>query len=191
MEREVLFTGIGGQGVQLAAQVLARAALHEGREVMPLGTYGGNMRGGNTDATVVLADGPISAPPIVAKAWAGVAMHPRYWDGVREKLGEGSVAAWNADLFATEATDAAGAQVLAVDATREATALGSPLAASLVLLGAFSGATGLVGIEALVAGMEDALPPYRQQHAADNARALRHGFEHAPEGAPRAWQALP
>ena len=33
MEREILFTGIGGQGVQLAAQVLARAAVLEGRHV--------------------------------------------------------------------------------------------------------------------------------------------------------------
>ena len=52
MEREVLLTGIGGQGVQLAAKVLALAATQEGREVMWLGTYGGSMRGGNTDATI-------------------------------------------------------------------------------------------------------------------------------------------
>jgi Pyruvate/2-oxoacid:ferredoxin oxidoreductase gamma subunit len=31
MERELLLTGIGGQGVQLAAQVLARAAIADGR----------------------------------------------------------------------------------------------------------------------------------------------------------------
>ena len=60
MEREVLITGIGGQGVQLAAQVLARAATLEGREVMYLGLYGGMMRGGNTDSTVVVGDGPIA-----------------------------------------------------------------------------------------------------------------------------------
>jgi len=35
MERELLITGIGGQGVQLAAQVLARAATLEGREPPP------------------------------------------------------------------------------------------------------------------------------------------------------------
>ena len=51
MEREVLFTGIGGQGVQLAAKVLALAATRDDREVMSLGTYGGTMRGGKTDAT--------------------------------------------------------------------------------------------------------------------------------------------
>ena len=51
MERELLLTGIGGQGVQLAAQVLARAAIAEGRSVQMFGSYGGMMRGGNTEAT--------------------------------------------------------------------------------------------------------------------------------------------
>ena len=55
IEREILWTGIGGQGVQLAAKILALAATRDGREVMSLGTYGGTMRGGNTDATVVIA----------------------------------------------------------------------------------------------------------------------------------------
>ena len=71
MERELLITGIGGQGVQLAAQVLARAATLEGREVMYLGLYGGMMRGGNTDSTVVVADAPILAPPVVSQRVVG------------------------------------------------------------------------------------------------------------------------
>ena len=54
-EYELLLTGIGGQGVQLGAQVVARAATLEGREVMFFGIYGGMMRGGNTDSTVVIA----------------------------------------------------------------------------------------------------------------------------------------
>ena len=33
MERELLITGMGGQGVQLAAQVIARGATLEGRHV--------------------------------------------------------------------------------------------------------------------------------------------------------------
>jgi Pyruvate/2-oxoacid:ferredoxin oxidoreductase gamma subunit len=33
VERELLLTGIGGQGIQLAAQVLARAAIAEERSV--------------------------------------------------------------------------------------------------------------------------------------------------------------
>jgi Pyruvate/2-oxoacid:ferredoxin oxidoreductase gamma subunit len=49
VEREILLTGIGGQGIQLAAQVLARAAVASGLEVMLFGSYGGTMRGGPTD----------------------------------------------------------------------------------------------------------------------------------------------
>ena len=60
-ERELLLTGIGGQGVQLAAQVVARAAVLEARQVMLFGVYSGVMRGGNSDATVVVADEPVQA----------------------------------------------------------------------------------------------------------------------------------
>src|SRR4029077_5323711 len=85
-ERELLLTGIGGQGVQLAAQVIARAAVLEGRDVMLFGVYGGVMRGGNSDATVVVGDGPVQAPPIVSHAWSAIVLHPRYWAPLRVRL---------------------------------------------------------------------------------------------------------
>ena len=66
MEFEIIITGIGGQGVQLVAQILARAAVAEDREVMMLGTYGGTMRGGNTESTIIIGDGPLINPPIVS-----------------------------------------------------------------------------------------------------------------------------
>ena len=91
MEREVLITGIGGQGVQLAAQVLARAATLDGREVMYLGIYGGMMRGGNTDSTVVVADAPIEAPPVVSHTWSAIAMHDEFWEPVAAKLRPGGL----------------------------------------------------------------------------------------------------
>src|SRR5690606_19821427 len=91
VERELMVTGIGGQGVQLATQVLARAAMAEGREVMLFGSYGGMMRGGNTDTTLVIADGPITAPPVVPSTWSAILMHHDYWHPVRARLRSGSV----------------------------------------------------------------------------------------------------
>ena len=186
MEREILLTGIGGQGVQLAAQVIARAAIREGRHVMSLGTYGGSMRGGNTDSTLILGAEPISSPPIVAKSWAGIGAHPRYWGAVCVKLRSGGVAVWNADLFGAEG-DAGEARALPLKATAIASELGAAQAAALVLVGALAGATGLVGLDALVAAMEESLPPYRREHAPKNAAALRAGFEAAPRGFAPAW----
>jgi Pyruvate/2-oxoacid:ferredoxin oxidoreductase gamma subunit len=186
VEREILLTGIGGQGVQLAAQVIARAAIREQRHVISLGTYGGTMRGGNTDSTLIIGAEPISSPPIVARSWAGIGAHPRYWDGVRAKLRSGGLAVWNADLFG-ESVDAGAARALPVKATTLATRLGAAQSAALVLVGALAGATSLVSLEALIAAMEEALPPYRREHAAKNAEALRAGFELAPHGLAPAW----
>src|SRR3954464_5269633 len=80
MEREVMITGVGGQGVQLAAQVLARAATIEGRNATFFGVYSGHMRGGNSDSPVVVADGPLEAPPIISRTWSAVVLHHEFWE---------------------------------------------------------------------------------------------------------------
>ncbi len=184
MEREILLTGIGGQGVQLAAQVLARAATDEGRHVMTLGTYGGTMRGGNTDSSIVIGDAPISTPPIVSRAWAGLGMHPRYWPDLAAKLRPDGIAAVNGELFEAPVEAAAALRVETGALASEAKA---PLAGSLVLAGAFAAATRLVRLASLIAAMEDALPSYRRQHAEGNARALRAGWDSVAEPLCEAW----
>jgi len=187
VEREILMTGIGGQGVQLAAQILAEAATHAGRHVLSLGTYGGTMRGGNSDATVVVADAPISSPPIVARAWAALVMHPRFAAPSCAKLGPESPLLVDADSAGAELAPTRGRRfdVAAQALAREADA---PRAGSLVLLGALCGLTGLVPLEELVAAMERALPDYRSQHRAANARALAAGHAALPAGAEPAWR---
>ena len=142
MERELLITGIGGQGVQLCAQVLARAATLEGREVMYLGLYGGMMRGGNTDSTVVIADAPILAPPVVSRAWSAIAMHDDYWPVVEAKLRPGGLVLVNDTTFTSDVR--ADVVVHRVPATTVATDLGSPLSGSMVMLGAFCATTSIV-----------------------------------------------
>jgi len=187
MEREVMITGIGGQGVQLAAQVLARAAMLDGREVMYLGVYSGMMRGGNTDSTVVVADRPIESPPVVSHAWCAIAMHDEFFGPVEEKLRPGGVAVVNASTFTHDI--AADVTVHRVDATSVATDAGNALAASLVLLAATSALTDLVRCDALVEAMRQSLPAYRTQHIATNERALRAGWELLPHNARPAWEA--
>lgn len=186
MERELILTGVGGQGVQLAAQVLARAAVREERFVMLLGTYGGTMRGGNTDSTLVVADEPITAPPIVSRVWSVVAMHHHFWGPARERMRPGSVVVVNHPVFAAE-IDRRAHRVFEIPAGEIAAAVGSPLAASLVLVAAHARITGLVGIESLVEGMRESLPPYRRQHLESNEKALRAGFEAGPARAAPAW----
>jgi len=187
IEREVLMTGIGGQGVQLAARILALAATREEREVMSLGTYGGTMRGGNTDATVVVGDGPLTTPPIVSSAWALLVMHPRFADPLLAKLRKGGVALADEDLL-EDPLDASCFRVVAVPATSIARDVDSPRAASLVLLGAFAALTGIVGSASLEAALASALPSYRQDFLESNRRALIAGMEALQAMDQPAWE---
>jgi len=186
MERELLITGIGGQGVQLAAQVVAKAATVEGRNVMFFGIYGGMMRGGNTDSTVVVADGPIEAPPVVSHAWSAIAMHDEFWEPIEAKLRPGGLVLVNESTFEHEIT--APVTVRRIAATDIATGLGNPLGGSMVMVGAYAALTGLVGLDALIEGMRQSVPPYRTQHIAANERALCTGWESVTPGEFPAWE---
>jgi Pyruvate/2-oxoacid:ferredoxin oxidoreductase gamma subunit len=176
--------------VQLGAQVVARAATREGREVMFFGIYGGMMRGGNTDSTVVVADAPITAPPVVARSWSAIALHDEFWAPLEPKLRPGGLVLVNDSTFTHEI--AAPVTVVRLPATELAADVGNPMGGTMVMVGAYSALTGLVSLDALVAGMVDSVPAYRRQHVAANERALRAGYDAAPagSGAPRAWQGV-
>ena len=190
MEREVLLTGIGGQGVQLAARTLAVAATSAGREVMVFGRYGGAMRGGNTDSTVVVADEPVRTPPTVRAAWYGFAMHHAYWADVASRLRPGGVAVIDSSVFQGD-PGRDDVRIVTVDGSGTANDLGAPLAGSMVVLGALAAATRIVEIDALVAATAEVLPPYRASHAEANARAVMAGAALVPNPVADAWSDEP
>ena len=183
-ERAVLFTGVGGQGVQICSKALATAANDEGRYTMLNARYDGGMRGGMTNAEVTVGDAPLRALPIVPSAWAAFVMSPAYWHTVRDRLDPGAVVVVNSSLVSLEVADARLFEVPANDIAAE---LGNPLSAGFVLLGAFAALTGLVSLDATVAAMRQLVPPYRTEHLQANEAALRAGAGAvAPLAAP-AW----
>jgi len=188
MERELLMTGIGGQGVQLATQVLARALTLEGRYVMSLGTYAGSMRGANTDTSLVFADAPISTPPIVARAWSAVAMHHRFWGDMKSKLADGGLLLANAPVVERD-SDVDRFDYVEIPAVAIATDLGTALGAAMVMIGAYARMTNAVSIDSLRGAMAQSLPPYRQKHVASNIAMLEAGYAHVALPQHLAWEA--
>lgn len=185
MEREVLFTGIGGQGIQLAAKSLAHAAMREGRRVLMFGTYGGMMRGGDTDATVVIGEDSLLTPPVVDRVWAVIAMHHHSWSTVSKKLRGDGFLLLNDKVFQAESRHEG--KTLSLPVTAIATEAGVPQAGSMVALGAFSAATNIVSLETLLDIAEEVLPPYRRQFAEANRSALRLGYEAVGKAICDAW----
>jgi Pyruvate/2-oxoacid:ferredoxin oxidoreductase gamma subunit len=186
VERQVIMTGIGGQGIQLIAKLLAQAAIREGRQVMTFGIFMGMIRGGSSESTVVIADDEIVSPPIVPKAWAVLAMHPEGLPGLAKKAASGGVLLYNSTLV-TRPPAWEGVREIAVPATETAKAMGQVMGASMIALGAFAGATGIVSLAALQGALGDVLPPHRRKLIDTNAACLARGAEHVAAPEVQAW----
>jgi 2-oxoglutarate ferredoxin oxidoreductase subunit gamma len=176
MDGAVLLGGIGGQGVQLAARVLATAALAGGHDVHLASEYGGEMRGGPSLAAVTLArDRALRAlPGLPPVADSAILLHPSLRDRVSAMLRPGSVVVVNASLVEADPgrTDLDMTGVPGAELAAEA---GSAGALCFVLLGAWARRTCVVNTAALEDAMAEVVPPYRRQHVAANAAALRVG----------------
>ena len=187
MERAVVMTGIGGQGIQLIAKLLAQAGIAAGKQVMTFGIFGGMIRGGSSEATVVLGDAEIVTPPIVPRVWAVLAMHPEGLPKLASKIKGDGVLVANTNLVAKPPAWN-GVHVVLVPATDLAKEIGQPLGAGMIALGALAAATGLVSIDALGAALADILPPHRRQHVEANRRCVVRGAEYVGrDAAPDAW----
>ena len=189
MQREVVLTGIGGQGIQLAAKTLAMAATAEGRQVLMSSHYGGEMRGGQTEASVIVADEGLRSVPILESAWSAFVMHGRYWAGVAARVKPGGLVVYNST--AAGEIGSGDWNLLAVPAGDISEELGAPMAAAFVLLGGYAGLTGLVSADSLVGAMRDLVPPYRVQHVENNERAIRAGAAAVAPVTQSAWAVAP
>ena len=64
MEKSVLMGGFGGQGVQTCGKLLIKAANEEDKIATFYSEYGGVMRGGTSNCTIITSDEEIGAPNI-------------------------------------------------------------------------------------------------------------------------------
>jgi len=152
MTTNVLFAGVGGQGIVTASDVLAQAAMVAGWSVKKAETHGMAQRGGSVVSHVRFsADGQVYSPLIPAGE-AGFLVALEVLEGLRwlwmlrasgrivcddRRIPPITVSSGNARYPADAAERVAERGVL-VPATAEASGLGEPRAANAVLLGALS-----------------------------------------------------
>lgn len=179
MERELIISGIGGQGVQLMGKTLALAAIRDGRFAMLAAEYGGEMRGGPSQASVVVGDTPLRALPILPSTATAILMHHRHSEFALGRLIPGGRLFVNSSVVGPNDIEpddieqpAAITSVPATDLAREA---GSAAAAGFAMLGAFVAATQLIDPDRLGAAMQELVPPYRADRIEGNLRAIEAG----------------
>ncbi len=180
MERELFMAGIGGQGVQLITKILTHALNLENRYVMHFAEYGGTMRGGNVECTIVTGTKELLAPPIIPTSWISIVMHPDVAAKARAKLRKGSIYVVNAPLVSGEKPPAE-VTLLEIPASDIATKINNVQGAAMIMVAAVCRATGLATKEHLIAGLKELTPPYRARTIETNVKAFEAGDAYAVE----------
>ena len=152
---EVIMAGVGGKGVLMAGELLARAALSMYPHVSWLPSYTGAMRGGPCECTVILSDDEI-ASPIVSRVDAVVVMEPSELKSFLGRLQPGGLLVLESAGL-EEGVDREDIRVLEVPGVAAASRVGNPQTANLVLLAAYIEATKAVPLELVETELEKRL----------------------------------
>lgn len=175
MREELFMAGIGGQGVNLAGQLIARAGMDAGLHVSWYPVYSPEVRGGSSTCTIVLTDGRVGSPTS-ERPTSMVLMDP---DSVREfahLLAPGGVMVVNSSLV-REMPDRDDSRVIEVPANDIAAEIGNDRTVNMSLLGAWAAATELLTVEDVAASLRKMLPERHHVHMPDNEAALKRGAE--------------
>jgi 2-oxoglutarate ferredoxin oxidoreductase subunit gamma len=173
---EVLLAGLGGQGIQLAGDILARACTMAGRHVSVLPSYGAEARGTLIRSEVVISDGDIIYPGVLEPN-VFVAFSQEAYDHFLGSVSTQTLIFYD-PASVTPSTDASSpTSQYPIPAIETASALGSAKAGNMVMLGAVAASSELISKETL----EEVLSEGPQKRAEASVKALRRGFELASQ----------
>ncbi|MBR0374609.1 MAG: 2-oxoacid:acceptor oxidoreductase family protein [Mogibacterium sp.] len=142
MEKTIIFTGIGGQGVKLAGEILCYAAVHENLNTTNYALYGREKRGGMSDCYVAISDETITEP-VFSLADYVVAFTTETPASPAGKLRENSVLFMSTPNDVT-AEDYNAKHFVKFDAAALAVEVGNPKGENMVILGVLVGYTDIL-----------------------------------------------
>ena len=173
MRQEVFMAGTGGQGVLLAGQILAEAALAADLELSWFPLYSPEVRGGRATCTLVIADEAVGSP-VVGAPGNVILMDGIAVDNHLARVRPGGLAVVNSSLAGSQ-FEREDIEIVAIAANEVAAELGSERAVNMVLLGAFVAATHVVSHEFIEQALHKVLPERHHDYIPLNMAALQRG----------------
>jgi 2-oxoglutarate ferredoxin oxidoreductase subunit gamma len=175
MQNEIVIAGFGGQGVLFAGQVLAYAAMDNGKEVTWIPSYGPEMRGGTANCTVIISDEEIGSP-LVRNPRAVIAMNVPSLDKYEPLVVEDGTLIVNRSLV-NRAIQRKDLQSVLIPANEMAESLGDKRMTNIVMIGALLDQLPVLPIEAIENALKNHLPERHKKLLPLNYQALRAGDE--------------
>ena len=195
MKRDIILSGVGGQGILSIATVIGKAALDEGLHLKQAEVHGMSQRGGDVQSNLRISSDPIASDLIpTGRADIIISLEPmealRYLPYLSAEgwIITGTTPFVNIDNYpdqeALQRDLATRPHVIAIDVEGIAREAASPRSANMVLLGA---AAPFLDIEAekLEAGVRAVFARKGEQVVETNVAAFRAGYEYAQKSLKR------
>ncbi len=171
---EIRIGGLGGQGIILCGSIIGKAAaIYSGKHVTLIQAFGPEARGSACSAQVTVADEVIGYPYVNAPDIL-VLLSQDACNQFASKLKPGGLVLYENELVDVAGKLQAGMRASGIPATRIAEELGRRLVLNIVMVGFFTGVTGLLSIDAVEQAVLDSLPKGTEEL---NLRALAQGYE--------------
>lgn len=168
--------GFGGQGILALGEIIAIAAMYEGKNVSWLPSYGPESRGGTCNCDVVLSDDEIACPAVETANIAFVFNQPSM-ERFEPSVVDGGVLFYDSSL-ARVVGQRETVRYLGIPLTPLAIGLGAAKAANMIALGAFVESLGYLSPDEVARAMRSRFAGKEQLFAA-NEKAIAIGVDFA------------
>jgi 2-oxoglutarate ferredoxin oxidoreductase subunit gamma len=167
---EIIFAGFGGQGILSMGQIIAYAAMIEGKEVSWMPSYGPEMRGGTANCIVIVSPVRISSP-IITRFDSAIVLNQPSLDKFEPAVKPGGLILYEKSSIIKEPSRN-DVEVLAIPALEEAQKLNKKQVANMILLGAFLEKRPLVNYDNILKALKKVLPERHHHLIPLNEQAL-------------------
>lgn len=174
MYYDVFISGFGGQGILLAGQLLAEAAMEKGLNVTFFPSYGVEMRGGTARCTVVISDKEIGSP-IVDRPQCVIAMNQPSLLRFQEVVMDGGILIVNSSLAKMEDVTRNGIKAHAIPMSELAIEIGNTRLTNMVALGAYAQLSGALEPAELCKALQTVIPARNRKLIPLNEKAILEG----------------
>jgi 2-oxoglutarate ferredoxin oxidoreductase subunit gamma len=171
---DIIVAGFGGQGVLVIGNLLAYAAMIEGKHVTYLPVYGVEMRGGTANCTVVISSNHIGSP-VVGKPHAAIVMNLPSLIKYEPLVLPNGLLFLNSSLIEPKETYRKDIEILSIPVNEIAIDNGNPKLANMVALGAFNEKIKLVQMTSLFESLEKVLDERYHHLIPSNIKAIEVG----------------
>ncbi|HYA11818.1 MAG TPA: 2-oxoacid:acceptor oxidoreductase family protein [Thermodesulfovibrionales bacterium] len=173
MEKGIIIAGFGGQGLLFFGRILAYAGMLENKEVTWFPSYGGEMRGGTANCTVIISD-ELIASPIVKNPDILVVMNDQSLRKFQPQIRKMGILLFDSSLIKNPELRA-DIEIVGVPATEISRTIGNTKSANMVLLGTLIAKTKLLKEQSTFEALENSVDQ-REDIVAMNKRAIREGI---------------